>query len=71
MGHEVKGDKIVLKFTHADGGLAAKDSDLRSLQIAGVDKQWKPATAKIVGDTVIVSSSEIAKPVAVRYTWLD
>lgn len=68
-GHEVKGDKIVLKFTHADGGLAAKDGELRSFQIAGEDKHWKPATAQIVGDTVIVHSPEIAKPVAVRYAW--
>jgi len=70
-GHEVKGDKIVLKFSHADGGLAAKAGELRGFMIAGSDKQWKPATAQIADDTVIVSSPEIAKPVAVRYAWQD
>ena len=37
--------------------------------IAGEDKQWKPATAMIAGDTVIASSPEVTKPVAVRYAW--
>ncbi len=68
-GHEVKGDKIVLKFSHADGGLAARKGELRGFMIAGDDKQWKPATAKISGDSVIVSSPEITKPVAIRYAW--
>ena len=71
-GHEVKDDKIVLKFSHADGGLAAKDGDgLRGFMVAGEDKQWKPAATHIEGDTVIVCSPEIAKPVAVRYAWQD
>jgi sialate O-acetylesterase len=70
-GHEVKGDKIVLKFTHADGGLKAKGGDLTGFMIAGEDKQWKKAAAQIEGDRVIVCSPEIAKPVAVRYAWQD
>ncbi len=70
-GHQVKGDKIVLKFSHADGGLAAKGGDLRGFMIAGEDKQWKPAATQIVGNTVVVCSPEIAKPVAVRYAWQD
>ncbi len=70
-GYEVKGEKIVLKFSHTDGGLAAKSGELRGFMIAGSDKQWKPATATIAGDTVIVSNPEIAKPVAVRYAWQD
>ncbi len=70
-GHEVKGDKIVLKFTHADGGLQAKGGDLTGFMIAGEDKQWKKAATQIEGDKVIVCSPEIAKPVAVRYAWQD
>ena len=30
---------------------------------------WHWADAKIDGDTVIVSSSQVALPVAVRYAW--
>ena len=70
-GHEIRGDKIVLKFSHADGGLIAKGGDLRGFMIAGEDQQWKPAASQIEGDKVIVCSPEIAKPVAVRYAWQD
>ena len=70
-GHEIHGDKITLKFTHADGGLKAKGGDLTGFMIAGEDKQWKKAATQIEGDKVIVCSPEIAKPVAVRYAWQD
>ena len=42
---------------------------LTGFQIAAADQQWKPAEAKIVGETVIVSSPEVTQPVAVRYAW--
>ncbi|MFZ4764787.1 MAG: sialate O-acetylesterase [Roseimicrobium sp.] len=70
-GHEVKGDSIQLKFSHADGGLAAKGGELKGFTIAGEDKQWKPAVAKIEDGNVIVSSADVKKPVAVRYAWQD
>ena len=70
-GHEIHGDKVVLKFSHTDGGLKAKDGALTGFMIAGEDKQWKPAATQIEGDKVIVCSPEIAKPVAVRYAWQD
>jgi sialate O-acetylesterase len=71
-GHEVHGDKITLKFTHADGGLVAKGGlGLTGFMVAGEDKQWKKAATQIEGDKVIVCSPEIAKPVAVRYAWQD
>jgi hypothetical protein len=44
---------------------------LTGFQVAGVDKQWKAAEAKIVGETVVVSSAEVAQPAAVRYAWKD
>ena len=39
--------------------------------IAGADKNWVPAEAKIDGDTVLVSSPQVAQPVAVRYGWAN
>jgi sialate O-acetylesterase len=69
--HEARGSEIVLKFSHADGGLAAKDGALKGFTIAGDDRQWKPATARIEGENVIVSSTEVPKPVAARYAWQD
>ena len=63
------GDKIILNFKHTGGGLEAKGGELKGFLIAGDDKIWHEAKAEIKGKTVIVSSSEVAKPVAVRYAW--
>jgi len=70
-GNETKGGEIVVKFKHADEGLVAKDGDLKGFLIAGDDRQWKPASAKIEGDTVVISSPEVPKPAAARYAWAN
>jgi sialate O-acetylesterase len=62
---------IILSFTHVDGGLTASGGELKGFTIAGEDKNFVPATAKIVGDQVIVSSPDVPNPVAVRYGWED
>lgn len=68
-GHEINSNKITVSFKHTEGGLLAKDGELTGFVIAGGDKKWQPALATIDGDKVIVSSTEVAKPVAVRYAW--
>ncbi len=65
----VEGNKIRLSFKHIDGGLVAKDGELKQFAIAGADKKFVWATAKIDGDTIVVSSDKVAAPVAVRYAW--
>jgi hypothetical protein len=70
-GHEFKNDTIILKFTHTDGGLKSKDAELKGFAIAGEDRKWVWATARIEGDQVIVSSPEVKAPIAVRYAWAD
>jgi sialate O-acetylesterase len=37
--------------------------------VAGADKRWVNATAEIDGNDVLVSSPEVASPVAVRYAY--
>ena len=64
------GNKIRLKFTHADG-LMSKADPISGFAIAGEDKKWKWANAKIEGNEIVVSNDEIADPVAVRYAWAD
>jgi sialate O-acetylesterase len=67
----VEGNTIRLKFKHVGGGLVAKDgAELKQLIIAGEDKKFVPANAKIEGDSVIVWNDGISNPVAVRYAWL-
>ncbi len=65
----VKGNTIQLLFRHTDKGLIFKGNQNRGFAIAGADKKFLWAEAKIVGKSVLVSSPDIAKPVAVRYGW--
>jgi sialate O-acetylesterase len=67
---EVDGNKIILTFTNIGSGLIAKGSSrLKHFAIAGVDKKFVWAEAKIDGDKVIVWNDNINNPVAVRYAW--
>lgn len=81
----VEADKIRLRFTHTHGGLVAKPllggpdatpvarnspgGDLEGFAICGEDRKWQWADAKIDGDTVVVWSTRVPKPIAVRYGW--
>jgi sialate O-acetylesterase len=67
----IKGNRIELEFTHTDNGLLAKSDTLKGFTISGADKKFYPANAVIAGDKVIVSSSDVANPVAVRYAWAN
>jgi len=58
-----------LDFDHADGGLVVRGDHLGEFSIAGADHMWYWADAHIRGDSVIVSSSSVTQPVAVRYAW--
>jgi sialate O-acetylesterase len=59
-------------FTHADG-LTSKGEEVGGFEVAGDDRNFVPATAKIekIGesDTVLVSSPKVAFPRFVRYDW--
>ncbi|HEX9046410.1 MAG TPA: sialate O-acetylesterase [Verrucomicrobiae bacterium] len=63
------GGNVVLHFTHVADGLVAQGGDLKGFTIAGADKVFHPAQAKIVGDTVVVCSPAVSQPAAVRYGW--
>jgi sialate O-acetylesterase len=66
---KVNGDRAMLKFQHARGGLVAKDGELKGFTIAGEDRKFVHASAEIKGSEVIVWSPSVAKPVAVRFGW--
>ncbi len=67
----VKKNKIEVSFDHVDGGLVKKGRELCCFEIAGDDKVFVPARAKIKGDKVVVYSKEIKNPVAVRFAFSD
>jgi sialate O-acetylesterase len=66
---QADGNAIRLKFSHLGGGLVAKGGPLKWFAIAGADQKFVSAEARIVGDTVVVSSPEVSAPAAVRYAW--
>jgi sialate O-acetylesterase len=69
---KIEGEKIILRFDHVGGGLVAgPDEPLKGFAIAGADRKFVWAEAKIDGDSVVVSSDEVSTPVAVRYAWAD
>jgi sialate O-acetylesterase len=60
---------IRLAFDHTHGALMAKGGQATGFTIAGEDRKFVTATAIIDGDTVLVSSPMVEKPIAVRYAW--
>jgi len=67
---KVEGDKIHIKFTHVGQGLVSAQSEkLQGFIVAGEDKKFYWADAHVDGDSVVVHSDKVAKPVAVRYAW--
>ena len=72
----INGNRIFLDFDSIGSGLItandliqSDDTRLNSFAIAGADRQWQWADAVIEGNQVIVSSSQVKSPVAVRYAW--
>jgi sialate O-acetylesterase len=66
----IEGDRVILHFDHTGSGLTSRDGKpLDWFEIAGPDKRFVKAQAEIVGDTVVVSSAQVSKPVAVRFGW--
>ncbi len=66
----IEGDQIRIRFLHADGGLRTSDGRPPTyFTVAGPDKVFQPASAKIEGDTVLVQSDRVREPVAVRFAW--
>lgn len=66
---QIENDKIRITFDHTNGGLKQKGKTLTGFAIAGADKKFVWADAKIDGNSVVISSREIITPVAVRYAW--
>ena len=62
------GNSVTITFDNTGEGLNSRYGALIGFSIAGADKVFVPAQAKIVeNNTVVVSSPKVANPVAVRY----
>ena len=69
----VKGKKVILKFQNVGSGFYLKNKYgyVNGFSIAGADKKFYWSKAEIVGEDIVLSCSEVEKPVAVRYGWAD
>jgi sialate O-acetylesterase len=69
----VEGGRVRLGFDHVGSGLLARGGDgaLRRFAVAGADRSFVWAEARIDGDEVVVWSPDVPEPVAVRYAWAD
>ena len=69
---KIEGDKAILSFAHVEGWRPFDVPAPLGFTIAGEDKVFHSAAAKILPDGRIeVSSPSVPKPLAVRYAWAD
>ena len=61
--------EIDLHFDHVDGGLMAKGGEPGEFSVAGDDRKWYWAGARLDGDTIKVFSKFVPNPKEVRYAW--
>jgi sialate O-acetylesterase len=69
--HGVRGSEVVVVFDHAKNGLTSRSPSgkVGGFAIAGVDRKFVWADAHIAGSSVILSSPQVPRPIAVRYGW--
>jgi sialate O-acetylesterase len=68
----IESNRIIIHFTNIGSGLITNDGEeLSEFAIAGADKKFVWAHAKIEGDKVIVWNESIKEPMYVRYAWAD
>lgn len=65
----IEKSKARISFENVSKGLKSTGKLITSFEIAGDDKVFKPASVKIDGNTVVVSSKEVKNPVAVRFSF--
>jgi sialate O-acetylesterase len=66
---EVLPGRLRIHYSNTENGLVCKGGRLGEFSVAGADRVWHWAEAQIEGNTVVVASTEIPNPVAVRYAW--
>ena len=67
----VKDSVATLSFDNVANGLTSFSKEMNTFEIAGADKVFYPARAKINGSSVSLSSPKVSAPVAVRYAFKD
>lgn len=68
-GFKVKGNKVEVRFKHAEGLKTTNGAAPVGFELAGSNRQYAPATAELAGDKVILTADEIKSPRYMRYGW--
>lgn len=63
--------QVRLRFEHAVGLHFQDNVAPTGFAVAGVDRKFHWAEARIAGDEITLSSPAVARPIAVRYAWGD
>jgi sialate O-acetylesterase len=73
VGHEVRAGEFHLRFGATAGGLrtARSGEPVRGFYLAGADRRWVSADARLDGDRIVLRSTAVAAPVAARYAWVN
>lgn len=62
-------NSALISFKNADSGLLLKNNNLSQFELAGSDKKFFSADAKILDEKVLVKSNDVINPKYVRYGW--
>ncbi|MDE7078178.1 MAG: glycoside hydrolase family 88 protein, partial [Alistipes sp.] len=69
LSHRTEGPTLAVKFANAEGLHAASGGPIEGFLVAGADRRFYPAEARVEGDEVLLSAPQVGEPVAVRYGW--
>ena len=67
----LEGTSVRVSYNHIGGGLVVKGDKLGGFALAGADKKWVWADAKVDGNEVLVSSAQVPDPKFLRYDYVD
>jgi sialate O-acetylesterase len=67
----VTGNVVSLLFDHAPNGLTCKSPEITEFELAGPERNFVPAHARIINNRVEVWAEDINEPVAVRFAFRD
>jgi sialate O-acetylesterase len=69
-GIRMERGRIRVSFSHSAGGLVSKTPEaVPGFELAGSDGVFRPAEARIEGQSLVVSSASVPRPLLLRYAW--
>jgi len=68
---QIEGNQIRLEFDHAESGLFCRGESLQGFRIAGANRLYYNADARIDGQTVVLTSEKVSMPAAASFGWAN